>query len=123
MAMKQGFPDWAYYAFAALLILLTLPVYWYFFTRHSFSDVLLPSFSVGTDRFRSPPPVVASAVVRPRNLRAGVVDRVECRNGVLYWHDVVQGTRPVASSLNGFDAARCDIRLEPSASRSTSTSE
>ena len=74
-----------------------------------------PDAAVETAPYRSPELVAAERVVQaqpvparrvPRNLRAGVVDRVECRNGMLYWHDVKQGTRPVAAP-NGWDAARC----------------
>lgn len=88
---------------------------------HPTAEISGPAAAVETSPYRSPEPAVVRRVIQPQpvaarrvphNLQAGVVDRVECRNGMLYWHDVKQGTRPVAAP-NGRDAARCEIQMLP----------
>jgi len=93
---------------------------------HPVAEVSEPAAPVETVPYRSPVSAAAPRAAQParvpHNLCAGVVDRVECRNGMLYWHDVKQGTRPVAAS-NGWGVARCEIQMLPAAAHSSPATE
>ncbi|NII74947.1 hypothetical protein FHW84_003544 [Dyella sp. SG562] len=119
MRSRDGF----YYAFGGALILLSVPLYWLMFNyaRHRTAGV------VETEPYPQPAPLAVPRVAQPApavplNLRATVVGRVECRGGLLYWHDMKHGVRLVAAP-NGLDAARCQIQMLPAAAQSSPATE
>lgn len=90
------------------------------YRAHHQGDVQMPpvftesAASAEKSPVRSPGPVDA-ARMQP-GLRHGphpsLVGKVECRNGLLYWH-APEGVRPVESPNHFPDAARCEIQVEP----------